>query len=40
MSRISKELEDVESNPSDIVLTAQSIAPFFDTQYESSSQVR
>ncbi|KAK9864160.1 hypothetical protein WJX84_003024 [Apatococcus fuscideae] len=36
MSRISKELEDVESNPSDIVLTAQSMAPFFDTRHQRS----
>ena len=40
MSRISKELEEVESNPSDIVLTAQSVAPFFETNYENSSSLR
>ncbi|KAK9831058.1 hypothetical protein WJX74_001396 [Apatococcus lobatus] len=40
MSRISKELEDVESNPSDIVLTAASMAPFFNTRQELSGDIR
>lgn len=39
MSRISKELEDVESNPSDIVLTAASMAPFFNTRHEPSDDI-